>query len=59
MTKAGDYAIEWRLYYYTKDLRNLLRTRQEVNLAVIESAAKQAISLATPVILHSQNSVTA
>ena len=58
-TKAADYAIEWTLYYYTKDLKNLLKTRQEVNLAVIESAAGQGISLATPVILLSQNTVTA
>jgi len=58
MTRAGDYAVEWTPCYYTRDVRSLLQTRQKVNLAVIESAARQAISLATPVILHSQNSVT-
>jgi hypothetical protein len=51
-TKAGDYAIGWTLYDYTRDVRNLLNTRLEGNLAFIEAAVKQAISLATPVILH-------
>lgn len=37
---------------------NLLKTRQEGNPGVMKSGARQGISLATPVILHSQSDVT-
>ncbi len=48
--EAGDHAIEWCLYYYTKDARALLATRQRMLRLVIELAAEQGIGLATPVL---------
>ncbi len=50
--EAGDYAILWSLFYHTKDVRNLLRTRQLLRALVIRLAAERGVSLATP-LLHS------
>lgn len=58
VTAAGDYAIEWTLYYYTKQLRQLLQTRQTVLLAVTNASRKAGISLATPLIVDSKNHVS-
>ncbi len=52
ITKAGDYAVEWTLFYYTKDVRHLLRTRRAVMRAMFEASREMHISLATP-LLHS------
>lgn len=51
VTDAGDYAVEWTVYYYTKDVRYLLRTRQLLRALIIKTAAEEGISLATP-LLH-------
>lgn len=52
ITDVGDYAVEWTLFYYTKDVRHLLRTRQSVMRAMFETSKEMHISLATP-LLHS------
>lgn len=49
-TKAGDFAITWSLFYYTKDVQKILSTRQSVRSAIIEAARLANISLATPIL---------
>lgn len=45
---AGDYAVEWSCFYYTKDAKYLIRTRQLLLALTLETAREQGISLATP-----------
>lgn len=47
-TDAGDFAVEWTVFYYTKDIRRLLATRQRVLAAIIEEARMRGIGLSTP-----------
>ncbi len=51
---TADYAVQWVIYYYTKTVRELLKTRQELREVILNSAAESGISLATPR-LHSVN----
>jgi hypothetical protein len=53
---TADVGVGNRFHFFV--VENLLKTLQELDLAVIELAARQAIRLATPVIPHSQSSVT-
>ncbi len=48
---TGDYAVTWALHYYIKDVRLILRTRQQMYERVLEAATACGISLATPVLL--------
>lgn len=45
---TGDYAVEWACYYYTKEIKHLLNTRQRFRELVLENAKALDISLATP-----------
>jgi len=45
---TGDFAVEWCCYYYTKDIKNIIATRQLFRELVLEAAAQAGISLATP-----------
>jgi small-conductance mechanosensitive channel len=45
---AGDFAVEWSVYYYTKDVKHLLRTRQLFLAVILRHAADNGVSLATP-----------
>ena len=45
---AGDFAVEWVIYYYTKEVRQLLRTRQSFIKLILKTAQEYNISLATP-----------
>ena len=47
-TDAGDYAVAWTVFYYTKDIRHLLPTRQRVLAAIIEEARMRGVDLSTP-----------
>ncbi len=49
---GGDYAVEWACFYYTKDARSLLRTRQLMLALVLRAAREQGISLATPLLVN-------
>jgi len=49
-TDAGDFAVSWSIYYHTKDVKNLLQTRQLVISSLLRQAAQEGISLATPVL---------
>ncbi|MES9912020.1 MAG: mechanosensitive ion channel family protein [Candidatus Sedimenticola sp. 4PFRAG1] len=49
---AGDYAVLWSVYYYTKDVRHMLRTRQLFLGLILAQSAEMDVSLATPVLQH-------
>lgn len=48
MLDAGDHAIEWGVFYYIKDVSNLIATRQQLMEVTLESSIRHNISLATP-----------
>jgi len=48
---TGDYAVTWAVYYYIKDVKQLLRIKQVFRSYVLAEATRSNISLATP-ILH-------
>jgi small-conductance mechanosensitive channel len=47
---TGDFAVTWRIFYYTKDVKQLLKTRQLFLELIHERALREGISLATPVL---------
>jgi len=52
---TGDYAVEWALFYHTKQTRVLLETRQRLMRLALEVSIQHGVSLATP-ILHQTES---
>lgn len=48
---AGDYAVRWTIFYYIKDVRRILNTRQRFLAIILNTARESGISLATP-LLH-------
>jgi len=46
---TGDHAIEWGVYYYTKDVKSLIKDRQTIRECVLKTAKEFNISLATPI----------
>ena len=46
---TGDHALEWAVYYYTKDIKNLLKNRQTIRECILKTAIEFNISLATPI----------
>ncbi len=49
---AGDYAVVWNCYYYTKDIRALISTRQRMRGIILQQSKEMGISLATPDLYH-------
>ena len=45
---AGDHAVEWCVYYYTKDVKNLIKSRQRFREMILVTSKQEGISLATP-----------
>lgn len=45
---TGDHAVEWSIYYYTKETRKVLGTRQAIIETILKTSKKFNISLATP-----------
>ena len=52
--EAGDHAVHWIMYYYTKDVKSLLLTRRKMNEFVLQASREIGISLATPVKIITQ-----
>ncbi len=50
--EAGDYAVQWSVFYYTKDVKSLLSTRHYFMATILRHAEEREISLATPVLLE-------
>ena len=48
--EAGDYAVQWAFFYYTKEVKNLLGTRQKMMEKIILEANSRGIDLSTPVL---------
>ena len=55
VANAGDYAVKWTIYYYLKEVKNLLYVRQEFNEKILEESIKCGISLSTPMLHQLQN----
>jgi small-conductance mechanosensitive channel len=47
---TGDFAVTWRIFYYTKDVKHLLKTRQIFLELIHERALREGVSLATPIL---------
>lgn len=46
--ETGDYAVTWGLFYYTKNIKTVLSTRQLIRSYILDESIKSKISLATP-----------
>lgn len=46
--ETGDYAVTWGLFYYTKNIKSVLSTRQLIRSYILDESIKSNISLATP-----------
>ena len=55
VTDAGDFAIEWTVFYYTKEVKQLLKTRQLFRAMISKRASELDISLATPILYHREH----
>jgi len=47
---AGDYAITWKVFYYTKNIKELLQTRQAFLEVILQCADENSIRFATPML---------
>lgn len=48
VTETGDFAVQWSVYYHTKAVSRILRTRQQLFELILEESITQEVSLATP-----------
>lgn len=48
MVDAGDHAVEWAIFYYTKDVKSLIKTRHYFRELVLDTSQEHGIELATP-----------
>lgn len=48
VTETGNDAVRWTLFYYTKDVRQLISTRHRLLRIALEESVAHDISLATP-----------
>jgi small-conductance mechanosensitive channel len=46
--ETGDYAVEWAVFYYTKQVRYVIKTRQLFKELVLKESLRSGISLSTP-----------
>jgi len=54
---TGDYAVLWNIYYYTKNIKHMLRTRQMFLEIILKHSLDMGISLATPVLNNMSGNV--
>ena len=54
---TGDHAVEWALYFYTKEARDVIATRQKMIRLVYSASIAHNISLSTP-FTHVQQAYT-
>lgn len=45
---TGDFAVEWAIYYYIKDVKRLIKTRQLFRELILRQAMQDGIDLSTP-----------
>lgn len=51
-TNAGDYAVEYTVFYYTKDIKKLLITRHVLIEEILLEANRRNILLSTPAMIN-------
>ena len=49
ISNTGDHAIEWSVYYYTKEVKSLIKLRQTIRECILKTTNGFNVSLATPV----------
>jgi len=54
---TGDYAVTWAVYYYIKDVKQLLKTKQIFREYILAESISSGISLATPSLQNNQVSL--
>jgi len=57
LENTGDYAVTWAVYYYIKEVKHLLRIKQEFRAYILAEANRSNISLATPILNGNQVTV--
>lgn len=55
--ETGDYAVKWGVFYYVKNVKSILSTRQALNSYILTESIKSDISLATPVLQDIQGKI--
>ncbi|NOX42355.1 MAG: mechanosensitive ion channel family protein [Gammaproteobacteria bacterium] len=48
IVETGDHAVEWCVYYYTKNVKGIIATRQYFREEILKTSKQMNISLATP-----------
>jgi len=48
LEETGDHAIEWSFFFYTKEIKQLLKIKQIFRELILNQALTDEISLATP-----------
>ncbi len=48
--ETGDYAVKWGVFYYIKDIKNMLAIRQMLRSYILDESIASDISLATPIL---------
>jgi len=46
--EAGDHAVEWGIFYYIKDVGEIIAVRQRLQEEILEVSREHGISLSTP-----------
>lgn len=46
--ETGDHAVEWGVFYYIKDVSEIVAVRQQLSEEILESSHRHGISLSTP-----------
>lgn len=51
---TGDYAVTWGVYYYIKEVKQVLGIKQQFRAQILAEANRSNISLATPVLQNAE-----
>ncbi len=46
---TGDHAVEWSVFYYTKEVKSLMSIRRTIRECILKTAGEFGISLSTPI----------
>ena len=52
--ETGDHAVTWAIFYYLKQVEDLLKVRQLLTEIILDTSKKHGISLATPLLHQAQ-----
>ena len=54
LEETGDYALEWSVFYYTKDVKNILKTRSGFREVIFRMSKERGIDLSTPLVVRQE-----